>query len=103
EPVFRDTIDRCATALSGQLERDLREVLFEPEGVELHQTRYTQPALFALEAGMGRLWRRWGVEPAVVLGHSVGEYAAACIAGIFKLEDGARLIAERARRMQALA
>ena len=102
EPVFREAVDRCAQALEGVLDRDLRTVMFEESGGPLDQTQYTQPALYALEVGMARLWQSWGVEPTVVLGHSVGEYAAACIAGAYEIEVGARLIAERGRRMQAL-
>jgi acyl transferase domain-containing protein len=103
EPVFRQTIDRCDEILRPALQASLCEVLFAGDGDRrLDQTLYTQPALFAVEMGLAELWRSWGVVPQAVLGHSVGEYAAACIAGVFGLEQGLRLIAERARLMQSL-
>ena len=68
----------------------------------INQTAYTQPALFALEYALAELWQSWGINPSVVMGHSVGEYVAACVAGVFSLEDGLKLIAERARLMNRL-
>ncbi|MFP2911889.1 type I polyketide synthase [Pyxidicoccus sp. 3LFB2] len=100
-PTFRNAIDRCARALTGVLPLPLTEVLFG-EGAPLDQTQYTQPALFALEYALCEVWREWGVVPDAVLGHSVGEFPAACVAGVFDVEEGIRLVAERARLMQQL-
>jgi acyl transferase domain-containing protein len=102
EPVFAETMTRCAEAVAEVLDRPLLDVIFDadadPDGAEtLQQTRHAQPAIFAVEMGLARLWQSWGFEPDVVLGHSVGQYAAACVAGVFSLEDGARLLAERGR------
>ena len=104
EPVFAETVARCAEAMDGMLARPLLDVLFATGGEAaaeagklLRHTSFAQPALFALEMGLARLWQSWGIEPDVVLGHSVGQYAAACVAGVFSTEDGARLIAERGR------
>ncbi|MEB4211545.1 type I polyketide synthase [Mycobacterium sp. 94-17] len=100
EPVFAETVTRCAEAVDGMLKRPLLEVMFDTDtddGKTLRHTSFAQPALFAVEMGLARLWQSWGIEPDVVLGHSVGQYAAACVAGVFSLEDGARLLAERGR------
>ncbi|MBK7660400.1 MAG: SDR family NAD(P)-dependent oxidoreductase [Betaproteobacteria bacterium] len=102
EPAFREALDRCAATLDPLLGRSLREVMFEETGGLLDQTGYTQPALFAIGIALAALWRSWGIEPAVVTGHSVGEFAAAVVAGVLTVEDGARLIAARGRLMQAL-
>lgn len=104
QPTFRKALDRCAEILRPYLEQPLLSVLFPEPGVSspLDETAYTQPALFALEYALAELWRSWGIEPDVVLGHSVGEYVAACVAGVFSPEDALKLIAERGRLMQAL-
>jgi myxalamid-type polyketide synthase MxaB len=104
QPTFRKTLDRCDELLRPYLEQPLLSVLYsEPHSPSLlDETAYTQPALFALEYALAELWRSWGVEPVVVMGHSVGEYVAACVASVFSLEDGLKLIAERGRLMQAL-
>ena len=99
QPVFRRAIEECAQALGNELEPGLLELLYGEGSKQLDDTRYTQPALFAVEYALAQLWRSWGVEPAVVLGHSVGEYAAACVAGLCSLEQGIRLIAARGRMM----
>jgi 8-amino-7-oxononanoate synthase/malonyl CoA-acyl carrier protein transacylase len=104
QPLFRQILDDCDALLKPYLQPSLLEVVFaETEGGLLDDTLYTQPALFALEYALARLWMSWGIQPAVVLGHSVGEYVAACIAGVFSLEDGLKLIATRGRLMQALS
>ncbi|HEY9830359.1 MAG TPA: type I polyketide synthase, partial [Stenomitos sp.] len=105
EPTFRSCLDRCDEILRQYLEVSLLEVLYtdnEQTHGKLHETAYTQPALFALEYALAVLWKSWGIEPDVVMGHSVGEYVAATIAGVFSLEDGLKLIAHRGRLMQAL-
>jgi acyl transferase domain-containing protein/acyl carrier protein len=103
EPVFRAALDRCAAVLAPTLSRPLLDLLYAPgaDG-DLNETGYTQPALFALEYSLAELWRSWGIVPSVVLGHSVGEYAAACVAGVLSLEDALMLISKRAGLMQAL-
>lgn len=104
QPIFRQTLDRCDEILRPYLEKPLLQVLY-PEEVKsspLDQTAYTQPALFALEYALSQLWKSWGVEPTAVMGHSLGEYVAACVAGVFSLEDGLKLVAERACLMQNL-
>ncbi|TXI61414.1 type I polyketide synthase [Mycolicibacterium mageritense] len=105
EPVFADTVKRCADAVDDILPHPLLEVMFATDGEaasRLRNTAFAQPALFAVEMGLARLWQSWGIEPDVVLGHSVGQYAAACVAGVFSLEDGARLIAHRGRLFGSL-
>lgn len=100
ELVFRETVERCADVLDGVLTRSLLDVVFDtgPDSEEiLRDTTFAQPALFAVEMGLARLWQSWGIEPDAVLGHSVGQYAAACVAGVIDIDDGMRLIAERGR------
>nr|VFK64743.1 MAG: Acyl transferase domain-containing protein [Candidatus Kentron sp. UNK]VFK71219.1 MAG: Acyl transferase domain-containing protein [Candidatus Kentron sp. UNK] len=106
QPFFRETLDQCDAILRPHLEMPLLELLY-PDSKDadtglLDQTAYTQPALFALEYALAKLWQSWGITPDAVMGHSVGEYAAACIAGVFSLEDGLELIAARGRLMQTL-
>ena len=104
QPTFRRVFGALCGDFACRLERSLLDVLYPAQGVgsPLDETAYTQPALFALEYALAELWKSWGIEPSVVLGHSVGEYVAACVAGVFSLEDGLKLIAERGRLMQAL-
>ncbi len=127
EPVFRQEIDRCAELLVPHLGLDLREVLFAAEepasaGLDLRallgrsgrpqetaarallkETRIAQPAMFAVGYALARLWMSWGVRPAALLGYSLGEYTAACLAGVMELPDALALVARRARRIGGLA
>lgn len=103
QPTFRKTLDRCDQILRPYLKQPLLSILYPESGTSsLDDTAYTQPALFALEYALFQLWKSWGIEPTVVMGHSLGEYVAACVAGVFSLEDGLKLVAARARLMQAL-
>ena len=104
EPVFRKALDTCDEVLRPHLDEPLLAVLYPPADrpSPIDQTAYAQPALFALSYALTELWGSWGVRPDAVLGHSVGEYAAAWAAGVLDLEDGLKLIAARGRLMQAL-
>ncbi|MGP1371182.1 MAG: beta-ketoacyl synthase N-terminal-like domain-containing protein [Almyronema sp.] len=103
QPTFRQILDRCAAILEPHLECSLLSVLYADSASDrLDQTAYTQPALVAIECALAHLWRSWGIQADVVMGHSVGEYAAACFAGALSLEDVMTLIAERGRLMQSL-
>jgi acyl transferase domain-containing protein/surfactin synthase thioesterase subunit/acyl carrier protein len=103
-PAFRRALDECDEGLRPHLERPLRDVLFPYDGEAgaIHETGWTQPALFAVEYALATLLRSWGIEPGAVIGHSVGELAAACTAGAFDLPDALRLVAERGQLMQSL-
>ncbi len=106
EAVFREVIDQCEALLAPLLDVPLRRLLFEREDAEsqrrLDQTRYTHPALFALEFALARQWRHWGIQPSLLVGHSLGEYVAATLAEVFSLEDALRLVCERGRLIQQI-
>ncbi|MGZ5600443.1 MAG: SDR family NAD(P)-dependent oxidoreductase [Methylobacter sp.] len=102
EAVFKAAIDTCEQLLADELELPLTEVMFNDDDRLLNQTGYTQPLLFSLQYALAKLWQSWGVKPDILLGHSVGEYAVACLAGVFELQDAIKLIAARGRLMQAL-
>ncbi|HEU0051972.1 MAG TPA: type I polyketide synthase, partial [Longimicrobium sp.] len=126
EPVFRAEVDRCADFLLPRIGVDLREVIFaggaspdasgggfdlrkmlakeapSPEAERLNRTELAQPAVFVVEYALAKLWMSFGVAPEAVVGHSLGEYAAACVAGVFSLEDALELVSARARMIGAL-
>ncbi|HEX6042688.1 non-ribosomal peptide synthase/polyketide synthase, partial [Longimicrobium sp.] len=128
EPVYRETVDRCAEILLPHLGLDIRDVMYAadadaadeaaPGGIDLRAmlarakaadadgplsgARVSQTALFVTEYALARLWMHWGVRPEALIGHSLGEYVAATVAGVWSLEDGLRIVAERARLVEAL-
>lgn len=102
-PVFRDALQRCADIVDSHLDTPLLELLVDgDESLPITETRYAQPALFAFEYSLYCLWQSWGVEPAVVMGHSLGEYVAATVAEVMSLEDALPLVATRGRLMHEL-
>ncbi|MCB1509648.1 MAG: amino acid adenylation domain-containing protein, partial [Hyphomicrobiaceae bacterium] len=109
EPVFREAVDRCAGFLEPLIGADLRELLFPQKSDDaaaaerLKDTAIAQPAVFTVEYALAQLWRSWGIKPDVLVGHSVGEFTAACVAEIFSLQDGLRMVAARGRIMQDVA
>ncbi|HMF80137.1 MAG TPA: SDR family NAD(P)-dependent oxidoreductase [Candidatus Acidoferrum sp.] len=104
EPVFRRVIEQCDAAMRGITNFSLLEELGRSEeDSQLHRTEVAQPAIFAMQVGLAELWKSWGVQPAAVAGHSVSEIAAACVAGLFSLEQGARTTALRAQFMESCA
>ena len=112
QPVFRQAIDRCESILQSYLDKPLREIIYPPISPSPHlpipqsllnQTQYTQPALFAIEYALAQLWQSWGIQPEIFMGHGVGEYVAASVAGVFSLEDALKLIVQRGRLMQSLS
>jgi acyl transferase domain-containing protein/aryl carrier-like protein len=108
ESIFRQECDRCCKLLEAQLGFDLRSCLYPTESEvekaaqQLQQTAITQPALFVIEYSLAKLWMSWGVNPVAAIGHSIGEYVAATIAGVFSLEDALVLVAARGQLMQQM-
>ncbi len=108
EAVFKDALDQCAGLLFPHLNLNILDIIYpdkekaERATNQLNETRYTQPALFAIEYAMAKLFSSWGVVPDAMIGHSIGEYVAACLAGLFTLEDVLKLVCSRGRLMQGL-
>ncbi len=104
EPVFRKMMERCDAAMKPWARFGLLEELAKSEeSSQVMRTEVGQPAIFAMQVSLAELWKSWGVQPAAIVGHSVGEIAAACVAGVFSVEDGARIIVQRARFMEECA
>ncbi len=108
ESVFRAEVDRCSEILESNLGFDIRTILYpahesiEPMTERLRQTDVAQPALFVIEYALAALWMKWGIRPQAMIGHSLGEYVAACLAGVLTLEDALALVAARGRLMQQM-
>ncbi len=105
QPTFRQSLDRCDALLQPHLGTSILAVIYghgADAAERLDQTQFTQPALFSIEYALAELWCSWGVQPAAVLGHSIGEYVAACVAGVFSLDDALALVARRSALMQVL-
>lgn len=110
EAIFREEFDHCLDLLKPCFDFDLKTLLYPgmdeadqaESSIRLMQTDVTQPALFAIEYALARLWMSWGISPAAMIGHSVGEYVAACLAGVFSLEDALHLVAMRGRLLQQM-
>ncbi|TXI77427.1 MAG: amino acid adenylation domain-containing protein, partial [Flavobacteriales bacterium] len=108
EPVFKQHFDRCCELFSKEFGTSLRDIIFPKAGEEekaaeqLKQTIYTQASLFTMHYSLAKLWMHWGITPDAMMGHSIGEFAAACLAGVFSLEDAVKLVANRGRVMQDL-
>jgi len=107
EPAYRQAVDECAALLLADGELDIRQVLYAEAGragteERLKNTRYAQPALFVTEYALAQLWRSWGIVPSILCGHSLGEFVAAHLAGVFSLADALRLVAARGRLVSGL-
>jgi amino acid adenylation domain-containing protein len=109
EPVFREAVDYCAAFLEPHLGQDLRQVFYPGQAAaeaaaaaQLKRTAITQPALFVMEYALAKLWQSWGITPSAMIGHSIGEYVAACLAGVFSLDQALVLVAARGKLMEQL-
>ncbi|WP_040281912.1 type I polyketide synthase [Psychroserpens damuponensis] len=107
EKVFKDAVDQCAKLLQGELHKDLRDLIYpetnsEEKDNQLKDTKYTQPALFVIEYALAQLWMSWGIKPTLLCGHSIGEFVAAHLAGIFSLDEALHLITIRGKLVSEL-
>ncbi|CCI31025.1 type I polyketide synthase [Microcystis sp. T1-4] len=104
EPIFQEAFRQCEALFRPYLSESLLSVIYpqEPRSTLINQTQYTQAALFSFEYALAKLWQAWGIQPTAVIGHSLGEYVAACIANVFSLEDAVKLVAKRGQLIQNL-
>ncbi|PCH92825.1 MAG: hypothetical protein COB85_07755, partial [Bacteroidetes bacterium] len=107
EPVFREEVERCCDQLDSLLEYDVKKILYPTKNTKqfiekIKQTEIAQPLLFVIEYALAKLLMHWGVKPDKMIGHSIGEYVAGCLAGVFSLEDALRLVAHRGQLMQRM-
>jgi amino acid adenylation domain-containing protein len=108
EPIFKQHFDQCCDLFAKEFGTSLRDIIFPKPGEEekaaeqLKQTIYTQASLFTMHYSLAKLWMHWGITPDAMMGHSIGEFAAGCLAGVFSLEDAVKLVANRGRMMQEL-
>ncbi|RRS10215.1 SDR family NAD(P)-dependent oxidoreductase [Pseudoalteromonas sp. J010] len=100
--VFKSTVDECEAFIEKAAGFSIKAVMWGADSKRLSQTEFTQPSLFVLEYALAKMWQSWGVQPSIVMGHSIGEYAAACIAGVFSLQDALKMVLARGRLMQKL-
>jgi acyl transferase domain-containing protein/acyl carrier protein len=107
EPIFRKHVDLCSELLNAHLKVDLREIIYTGEKSsgsyrQIDQTRFTQPALFVIEYALAKLWMSWGVRPDAMIGHSIGEYVAACLSKVISLEDALAIVSLRGELVQGM-
>jgi acyl transferase domain-containing protein/acyl carrier protein len=103
QPVFRKTLEQCDELLRPHMGASLLDILYGESSALIDDIAYAQPVLFAFQYALAQLWKSWGIKPAAVMGHSAGEYIAACVAGAFSLEDGLKLASTRGRLMKSTA
>ncbi len=102
QPIFKKELDTCFEIASKYVSKPLEEIIFNSESLLINETEFTQPALFIIEYSLAKLWMTWGIKPDYLIGHSIGEFVAACIANVFTLEEGIKLTSARGKLMQSL-
>ncbi|MEO5910056.1 MAG: amino acid adenylation domain-containing protein [Pelobium sp.] len=103
ESVYKTAIDECAEILKSCWDEDIKSILFGDEEKKLNNTYYTQPAIFITSYALAKLWMHWGVNPQILIGHSIGEFVAAHFAGVFSLADALKLIVHRGKLVSTVS